>query len=173
MSIINNLSSMDKTPEKVTRRRLFEPTSPAKPAMTSPDPMRKRVRKEHTGYTDTERESEFDRKYKDMQFPIVAEIRNNFIHPVLVLYPLSLSSAQRYEAIKSQQHSKVKNTRIAGGIVISANNKIHTLEYVFEPNKQFFLDTIDDELEKEWETAKEVEIEIDKDGNLRIKPVKQ
>lgn len=172
ISVIN-ISSMQ-TPEKGTRRKLFdEQTSPTKPIIASPDPMSKRVRKEHTGYSETERESEYERKYKNIQTPIFSTIRNNFNYPILVVYPHNILGSQSFEAIKPEKLSKAKNIRSDGIIIISANNKIHKIEYILEPDKQYFLDTIDDVLEKEWETAKEVEIEIGKDGNLRLKPVKQ
>lgn len=170
-----------KTPEKKTqgsRRRLFEDlpkTSPSKPGFISPEPASKKrgsKAQKHTGYTETERESEYERKYPNVQIPLVTQIHNNFNYPILVVYPLIDASHPHYEPLKPGEFSKRRNVRLAGTIVISANNKIHEIEYIIQPDKQFILDTINDDVEMEPKTTStKVEIEIDQLGNLVIKPV--
>lgn len=143
------------------------PTSPSKGMVISPEAKRQTRRQLFpTGYTDTEHELALDERLE--RIPVLTAIDNNFNYPILIGLPHI--EAQSLRPLKSLA---LNNLRIIAPqqVIISANNKIYTLRYLARTGENYFLLSIDDGVESELEiAAKKVKIEIDKRGDLLLKP---
>lgn len=151
------------------------PTSPAKEGLLSPEGKKSKLEKREglakrqlfpTGNTETERESEIEERFSKV--PVLTWIDNNFNHPVLVGLPHVEATV-----IRSIHKLALNNMVVVAPdkIVISANNKIHRITYLGRFDEKYFLHTIDDGVEAEIKPAsKSYRIEIDKNGNVLLKP---